>query len=496
MAGRARPQQVARTQELEPTGEQGAGLDDGGVALRACGDHANFDLEIVGDEAEIVYGGFRQLGGVFEAVGGFAPAREGFVDGRDPLVDFGGSGHFVDGRAFVRIAHTHPDFALGVEDVKLGNNERIDAVDHFCVAEYGQIEPAAAAGASCDGAKFFATLTNFLGFKVGHFGGERTSPDARSVGLGNAKHVANLGRGNAHARGGAAGCCAGGGDEGISSVVNVEHGALCTFEEDGLAFVEGAIGEFGGVADVGFDFFAEAEGFFHFVREIHVCAIGSLRDTVFFSDNAGGLFAEEIRVEQIHHAQSAARHFVFVGGANAARSGADFIFTAGGFGGFVQFAVIGEDQMGAIADVQAAGDAEMGLFEHFNFGNQGGRIDDDAGTDDDMLLGSQVRAAEELKNVAVLADDNRVAGVMAPGDASDVIERAGEIINDFALAFIAPLRTNHHDRFHSEILLDRRDTRILSAKSTRHTNLKSYDGLVRNASDGSERNFRKLKRVA
>src|SRR5258708_19299194 len=97
---------------------------------------------------------------------------------------------------------------------------------------------------------------------------------------------------------------------------------------------------------------------------------------------------------------------------------------------------------------------------------------------------------------------------MAPGDARDVIERAGEIINDFAFAFIAPLRTNHHDRFHSQILLDRtartrdlqstsrRDTRVLRAKSTRHTNLKSYDGLVRNASDESAWNFRKLKRGA
>src|SRR5258705_8210271 len=97
---------------------------------------------------------------------------------------------------------------------------------------------------------------------------------------------------------------------------------------------------------------------------------------------------------------------------------------------------------------------------------------------------------------------------MAPGDSRDVIERAGEIINDFALAFIAPLRTNHHDRFHSQILLvrttgprdlrktSRRDTRALSAKSARHTNLKSYDGLLRNASDESEWNFRKLKQVA
>src|SRR5216683_4683456 len=215
-----------KSRSLEPAGEESARLDDGGVPLGAGGDHADFDLEIVGDEAKVVHGGFGQFGGVFEAVGGFAPAGERFVDGRDAFVDFGGGRHFVDRRAFVGVADANPDFALGVEDIKLGDDERIDAVDHFGVAQFGKIEPAATARASGNGAKFFAALADFLGFKVGHFGGERAAANARGVGLGNAEDVANLGGGNAHAGGGTAGCGAGGGDEGIGSVVDVEHRAL------------------------------------------------------------------------------------------------------------------------------------------------------------------------------------------------------------------------------------------------------------------------------
>ena len=72
-------------------------MDYGGGALWAGADHADFDLEEIGDEMEIVEGGFGELGGVFDAVGGIAPAGKGFVDGRDALVFFGGGGHFVYG---------------------------------------------------------------------------------------------------------------------------------------------------------------------------------------------------------------------------------------------------------------------------------------------------------------------------------------------------------------------------------------------------------------
>src|SRR5690348_12088933 len=42
-SGRARPLQAETAPELEPTGEERARLDDGGITLRPGGDHADFD---------------------------------------------------------------------------------------------------------------------------------------------------------------------------------------------------------------------------------------------------------------------------------------------------------------------------------------------------------------------------------------------------------------------------------------------------------------------
>jgi hypothetical protein len=41
-----------------------------------------------------------------------------------------------------------------------------------------------------------------------------------------------------------------------------------------------------------------------------------------------------------------------------------------------------------------------------------------------------------------------MAGVVASSYARDIFERASEVVDDFAFAFIAPLRAYHHDRIH------------------------------------------------
>ena len=88
--------------------------------------------------------------------------------------------------------------------------------------------------------------------------------------------------------------------------------------------------------------------------EIDLRAVGSLGNAIFFGHDAGGFFAEERGIEKIDNAQASASHLVFVGGTNAAGSGADFVGATRGFGGFIEFAVIRKNQMRAIADVQAA----------------------------------------------------------------------------------------------------------------------------------------------
>ncbi len=150
-------------------------------------------------------------------------------------------------------------------------------------------------------------------------------------------------------------------------MVDIQHGALRAFEEHGLAVVEGVIDQLGGVADIAANFFAERESFFDFVREIDVGAVGSLGEAIFFGDDVGGFLAEQLGIQQVAHAQAAASHLVFVGGTDAARGRADFVGAARAFGGFVQLAMVGKNQMGAIADVQAAIHVDAGLARAFRF---------------------------------------------------------------------------------------------------------------------------------
>ena len=205
-------------------------------------------------------------------------------------------------------------------------------------------------------------------------------------------------------------------------MVDVEHRALRALEEDRLPGIEGVIDEFGGVANVGADFFALFESFFHFVGEIDIRAVRAFRQAIFFSDDAGGFFAEERGVQQIAHAEAATGHFVFVSGTDAAGSCADFVCAARAFGGFVEFAVIRKDQMRAIADVQTAVNINACFRQRVNFVDERAGVDDDPCADDGMLLGAENPARNQLEDVLFLADDDGVACVVAASDTRDVIK--------------------------------------------------------------------------
>src|SRR5437868_4552151 len=111
--------------------------------------------------------------------------------------------------------------------------------------------------------------------------------------------------------------------------------------------------------------------------------------------------------------------------------------------------MIGENQVGAIAEVEAAFYVNTSFCERLNFGDEGGGIDYDPGADDCLLFGAQDATGDELQDEAIFADDYRVPGVVSTSDARDIVKSAGEIIDDLAFAFVTPLRADHHDRFHA-----------------------------------------------
>ncbi len=107
------------------------------------------------------------------------------------------------------------------------------------------------------------------------------------------------------------------------------------------------------------------------------------------------------------------------------------------------------------------------LRERFDFVDERGGIDDHAGADHRVAAGTQNSARDELQNVAIAADDDGMAGVVAAGYARDVFERTGEIVDDLAFAFIAPLRAYHYDRVHSDLSYDARSMPCIKTSPTR-----------------------------
>ncbi len=66
-----------------------------------------------------------------------------------------------------------------------------------------------------------------------------------------------------------------------------------------------------------------------------------------------------------------------------------------------------------------------------------------------VLTRTQNSTGDQLQDKAAAVVNDRVTRIVASGAARDAIKRSRHIIDDFPLAFIAPLGSDHYDRFHS-----------------------------------------------
>ena len=78
-------------------------------------------------------------------------------------------------------------------------------------------------------------------------------------------------------------------------------------------------------------------------------------------------------------------------------------------------------------------------FQHADFVEQGGGIDDDTVADDALAAGAQDAAGNKVEDEFFAVDDDGMAGVMAAGVAGHDMVALGEDVDDFAFAFVAPL---------------------------------------------------------
>ncbi len=156
---------------------------------------------------------------------------------------------------------------------------------------------------------------------------------------------------------------------------------------------------------------------------------------------AGVLYvrAKDGGVEHVNHAETAACGLVFVGGADAARGGANLHAAGGVLCGELDHAVVGQDDVSAIGEKEARADVNAEREQLVHLGEQGHGIEDDAVADNGDAVGAEGSAGNELEHEALAVNDDGVAGVVAAGIAGNDGKVSAKNVNDLALAFIAPL---------------------------------------------------------
>ena len=108
----------------------------------------------------------------------------------------------------------------------------------------------------------------------------------------------------------------------------------------------------------------------------------------------------------------------------------------------------GQQNLGAVADAQLVRDVHSGRGQLLDFLQQRHRIDHQAVADHRDLARMQNAARHQPQHEFAVADQDRVAGVVAALIAHDVVEAVGEQIDQLALAFVAPLRAENDDIAH------------------------------------------------
>ncbi len=158
---------------------------------------------------------------------------------------------------------------------------------------------------------------------------------------------------------------------------------------------------------------------------------------------------KNFRLHQVGHPQPGPRRFVAVRGADAALGRAELLLALGEFAAFVETRVVRHYQMRAIADEQVFLDGDAERAQAVDLLDERNRIDDDAVADHADLAGPQDARGDEVQHVLLPAEDDGMAGVVAPLTAHDDVGAAREHVDDLALAFVTPLRAYENDVRHT-----------------------------------------------
>jgi hypothetical protein len=231
-------------------------------------------------------------------------------------------------------------------------------------------------------------------------------------------------------------------------VVEVEVRRLRTLEEHALAGVERFVDEVHGVGDERLETRRQPEvpvADLAGVEREPVVDLG--QHTVLLPQDEVELLAEDLRVQEVLHAQPDPQRLVGVRGADAALGRPELVLAQVPLGDAVELLVVRHDQMRVARHTQAAG-VDALRCEHVELLDEHGRLDDDTVADDGRHVVVEDPAGNELQREHFAVDDDRVAGVVPALVADDQLALFGEVVGEPALALVAPLGPDDHRAGH------------------------------------------------
>ncbi len=151
-------------------------------------------------------------------------------------------------------------------------------------------------------------------------------------------------------------------------------------------------------------------------------------------------FAETLLVGQVLHAHALAGRLVGVGRADAPSGSADLALAQPRLLHVVEHDVVGHDEMGPGRDLESSRRHSPGL-ELVDLLAEDGGIDDHAVADDGDYPGVEDPRGDQVEGELAEFVLDRMPGIVAALVAHDHVRLLAEQVDDFALAFIAPLGT-------------------------------------------------------
>ena len=120
-------------------------------------------------------------------------------------------------------------------------------------------------------------------------------------------------------------------------------------------------------------------------------------------------------------------------------------------GGQLDHAVVGQNHLRAVGDKELLihGHAQLAQLGHFL--QKSDRVQHHAVADDALAARPQHAAGNQLQHELLLADDDRVAGVVPARITRHGAEPLAQHVHNLALALVAPLGAQHYRRLCSHV---------------------------------------------